>query len=62
MLLFWSKDLIGKNRKENGQFPCGWNVVLLPGGWVAVVSRKELVAKKYVYGQTSDGRSSIKAT
>jgi len=24
MLLFWSKDLIGKNRKENGQFPCGW--------------------------------------
>jgi hypothetical protein len=37
-----------------------WSYFLLDG--VAVVSRKELVAKKYVYGQTSEGRSSIKAT
>jgi hypothetical protein len=37
-----------------------WSYVLLDG--YAVVSREELVAKKYVYGQTRDGRSSIEAT
>jgi hypothetical protein len=54
------KDRIGKNRKENGQFPCGmgvWSCFPAEWGCRAVVDGRELVAKKDVSAPTSDGKT-----